>query len=100
MLNLLKVSGNSLRPTYQEGDFVVVFKISCFLGTVKYGDVIVFRHPMYGLMIKRVDRVASDRKQIYVVGTHEDSVDSRQLGPISSEAVVGKVIWHIKGARR
>jgi signal peptidase I len=96
MLNLLKVSGDSLAPAYQEGDFVVVSKIPFFLGTLRRGDVIVFKHPVYGTMMKKVERVVPDRDEIYVVGTHGNSVDSRQFGAISTKALVGKVIWHIR----
>jgi type IV secretory pathway protease TraF len=47
-------------------------------------------------MMKKVERVVPDRDEIYVVGTHGNSVDSRQFGAISTKALVGKVIWHIR----
>ena len=47
------------------------------------------------MMIKKVSRVAEDGKEIYVVGTHENSVDSRQFGAVRKDALIGKVIWHI-----
>jgi len=96
MLRLLKVTGDSLSPEYQEGDFVLVCRILLLVRAPKSGDVVVFRHPAYGTMIKLVDRVAPEGDEIFVVGTHDDSVDSRQFGPISRKALLGKVIWHIK----
>jgi len=101
MLKLLKVSGDSLLPAYQEGDFVLVCKIPFLFGAIKPGDVIVFRHQAYGTMIKAVQRVLADGDEIHVTGTHDRSVDSRRFGPINKKDVVGKVIWHIKrpGAR-
>jgi signal peptidase I len=97
MLSLLRVSGDSLAPAYQDGDFVVVSKIPFFLGMIRCGDIIVFKNSEYGTMIKKVDRITPGGDEIYVVGTHENSVDSRRFGAISKQAVVGKVIWHIKG---
>jgi signal peptidase I len=96
MLKLLKVSGDSLLPMYRDGDFVLASKIPYLFGTIMPGDVVVFRHKVYGTMIKKVQSVVPDKGEIYVVGTHENSVDSRQFGAINKRDVVGKVIGHIK----
>lgn len=92
----MKVTGESLSPVYRDGDFVLINKIPFFLKKIKKGDIIVFDHKTYGRMIKKVDKVALDTGEIYVIGTHAQSVDSREFGPIHKEAVLGKVIWHIR----
>lgn len=99
MLRLLKVSGNSMLPMYQDGDFVLVSKIPYFFGMAKQGDIIAFRHEMYGTMIKKVKNVSPHKDEIYVTGTQEHSVDSRRFGPIARPDVMGKVIWHITKSR-
>ncbi len=99
MLRLLKVSENSLSPVYQEGDYVVISTIPLLFGAPRRGDVVVFRHALYGTLIKMVEAVAPGGEELSVVGTHADSVDSRRFGPISRKDVLGKVIWHIKGPR-
>lgn len=96
MLRLLKVSGYSLTPGYQEGDFVFIVKIPLFLRPYKVGDVVVFDHPQYGKLIKQVQAVVPERKELMVTGTHPHSIDSRQLGPINQDSILGRVIWHIK----
>jgi nickel-type superoxide dismutase maturation protease len=96
MLRLLRVSGNSMLPVYQDGDFVLVSKIPYLFGTTKQGDVVAFRHEVYGTMIKKVQNVSSHTGQIYVTGTQQNSVDSRQFGPIAQGVVLGKVIWHLR----
>jgi signal peptidase I len=90
------VSGNSLLPVYQDGDFVLVSKIPYLFSTSKKGDTIAFRHEAYGTMIKQVQAVSSDKDEIHVTGTQENSIDSRQFGPIAKRDVVGKVIWHVR----
>ena len=95
MLRLIKVTGDSLLPTYKEGDFVLIAKIPFFTSRPKQGDIIVFRHEIYGKMIKKVDRVNGESNELFVVGTHDDSLDSRQLGAVKQKDVIGKVIWHI-----
>ncbi len=71
--------------------------VPLLLGAPKRGDVVVFRHGIYGTMIKMVETVASGGKELSVVGTRPESIDSRRFGPISRRDVIGKVIWHFKG---
>ncbi len=40
-----KVSGNSMFPTYHNGDYLITEKISYKLGEPKHGDVIVLKNP-------------------------------------------------------
>ena len=96
MFRLLKVSGESLSPSYQDGDFVLVAKIPLFFNSIRRGDFIAFHHEIYGTMIKQVDDISPDREGLRVTGTHENSVDSTQFGAVHRNSVIGKVIWHIK----
>jgi len=95
MLRLLKVTGNSLYPIYDEGDFVIVSKIPFYFGSPKPGDVVAFHQPGYGTLIKLVEGVDPAHGELTVRGTQPESVDSRVFGPISKTALVGKVIWHV-----
>jgi signal peptidase I len=99
MLRLLKVSGNSLSPRFEQGDFVIVSKIPFLFMRAKPGDVVAFHQPGYGTLLKLVESVDISRGQINVTGTQPESVDSRVFGPVSTKAVVGKVIWHVKKPR-
>jgi nickel-type superoxide dismutase maturation protease len=96
MLQILKVTGESLAPEYQEGDFVLIAKIPFLLNRLKEDDVIAFRHPDYGVMIKRIAGLNPGQDQIFVLGTHEHSIDSRHFGTIQRSDLVGKVIWHLR----
>ena len=95
MVRLLKVTGESLSPLYKEGDFVVVTTLPFFLRRLRQGDIIVFQHGLYGTLIKIVDRLLPEEDAVYVIGTSEESLDSRRLGPISRAAIKGRVLWHI-----
>ncbi len=87
----MRITGDSMSPDYQDGDFV--FLMNLFRGRIKRGDVIVFINQLYGTLIKRVEKITDEG--IYVLGTGENSLDSRRLGPVNPAAVQGKVIWHI-----
>ena len=96
MLHLIKVTGHSLTPEYQEGDFVLVSKIPFLLSSPRSGDTIVFHHPAYGTMIKQVESIDQNTGALLVTGTHAESIDSRQFGSISQKQIIGKVIFHIR----
>jgi len=91
MIRLMRITGDSMSPEYQDGDFV--FLMNIFRGRIKRGDVIVFRNRLYGRLIKCVENITDDG--VYVVGTADNSLDSRRLGPVNPDAIQGRVIWHI-----
>ncbi len=95
MLRLFKLTGESLTPEFRIGDFVLVSKIPFFFSPPSPGDVIAFRQPGYGLLIKRIDQVYPDGR-MKVTGSHPESVDSRAFGLVQREDLVGKVVWHIR----
>lgn len=56
-----KISGNSMNPTYFDGDTLLMNKF----GTPKRGDVIVCQSPLNGkVLIKRVIAVGGDKVEI------------------------------------
>jgi signal peptidase I len=99
MLRLLKVTGNSLSPRFQEGDFVIVSKIPFLFSPPKPGDVVAFRQPGYGTLIKLVEGVDKAGGGLTVTGSQPDSVDSRVFGSVSIPSLVGKVIVHVTKPR-
>ena len=99
MFRFLKVTGNSLSPFYQEGDFVLAVKVPFLFNLFskfRQGDIMVLRHPYYGVLIKQVQWISSDGNQFYVTGTQPESTDSRQFGLVERKWVFGKVILHIQ----
>lgn len=99
MLQIIKVTGDSLYPEICQGDFVLISKIPFCLNNLHVGDIIVFLHPVFGTMIKRIEQVNPEQKTYFVVGTNSQSIDSRHFGAIEHGAISGKVIWHISARR-
>ncbi len=95
LLQIIKVSGHSLDPLYQDGDFVLVSKLPLLWRGIRPGDTVVFQHPRLGRLIKLVDHLEEQGRGLYVVGLAEESVDSRDFGIVPRERVLGRVIWHI-----
>lgn len=96
MFRLLKVRGHSLYPEYRDGDYVLMAGVPFPSGKIKAGNMIVFRQPVHGLLVKRVQKVLSEGQAFEVRGTQIESTDSRNFGPVPLSQVEGKVIWHIR----
>jgi signal peptidase I len=99
MIKILRITGHSLEPDFRDGDYVVVSKIIFHLRSARRGDVVAFRKPPYGLLIKRVEYL-TPAGELFVLGTHAASVDSLQFGPIQPQDLLGSVIGHVKKPRR
>ena len=100
MLKFIKVTGESLSPLFLPGDYVLIAKCSNLLGGISKGDIVVFTHSSYGLMIKEIEWINSELGQILVKGSHPLSLDSVKIGPIAFADILGKVICHIKNPLR
>jgi len=64
------VSGTSMLPTLQDGQNVMALKTTSF----KVGDIVIARHPTFGLIIKRVAAISkgkvhleSDNKNVQTI---------------------------------
>ena len=72
------VSGTSMVPTLKDGQQIIVLKTSNF----KVGDLVVARHPTYGLIVKRVAEIKedqvylkSDNRKTEIVGTQTQVIN-------------------------
>jgi signal peptidase I len=98
MLRLFKIAGKSLEPRLYDGDFVLVAKVPFWLRPPRSGDVVVFRHPRFGVLIKRVQRI-SPHGELYVTGERPSSNDSDAFGVVETRDLIGKVVFAIKKKR-
>lgn len=88
---VLKICGNSMTPTLQNGEIVICVK------TVEFetGDIVAFYYDNK-LLIKRV--ICGPDGEIFVMGDHRStSVDSlsKSIGCVAQEQVVGKILFRV-----
>lgn len=84
------VSGDSMRPTFEPGDRLLVLPTAA----VREGDVVALRDPTRPdrVLVKRVMRF--DTSGVHVRGDNDAaSTDSRHFGPVLPSAVVGRVVY-------
>ena len=98
MLRIHKVTGDSMSPDFQDGDYVVLATLPFFLKRLKVGDTIIFENKNYGTLIKRIASFDSESAEAYVEGANPASLDSRRLGTVRRDAIRGKVIAHFPKA--
>ena len=97
MIRLYKIRGNSMLPRFHAGDYLLLHKCSL----VKDGDLIVYDHPSYGQIFKRVlIRSAEARQQpldgmsFQLQSDHEEGLSPQQIGDCQPQRIRGKVLWH------
>lgn len=107
------VSGSSMEPTFQNGNYLIVDEISYRFHGPEKGDVIIFRYPRdpSKFFIKRVAYLPGETVEIngekrvlgeneyYVLGDNSpQSSDSRYWGTLNKDLVVGRAflrLWPI-----
>jgi nickel-type superoxide dismutase maturation protease len=83
------VSGDSMKPTLENGQFVLVDPKP---SVVSEGDIVICRHPTMDLeLVKRV--MVLEEGRFFVQGDNvKESSDSRQFGWLTKEHICGKVV--------
>lgn len=77
-------------PLIKNGQKVFVSKIPYVIRYPKIGDIVMFRHGGKNF-IKRISKVQNGK--YYLTGDNKkDSLDSRKIGWISREQILGKVL--------
>lgn len=100
MCRIYRVNGDSLYPEYRNGDYVITAWSPFPFKRLRLGEIVAFKHPKYGLLIKQVTHIDQEMGLLEVQGTILESIDSRNFGPIPMHSVLGKMIWHIKAPRK
>ena len=99
MLKLVKVTGNSMSPTLEDGDYVLIRKLRR-QRKLTLGLIYVINHSELGRIIKRLSDMKHDR--CYFIGDNPSSTPSTVIGAVESSRVIGQVILAIgkSGTRR
>jgi signal peptidase I len=102
-----EVEGRSMLPAYAPGDHLLVNRLAYLRSRPSIGDVVVVRQERAGgrLDVKRIAAGPGENVEVqgvqrelgqdewYVLGDNaSESTDSRELGPVSTGDIVGKVL--------
>ena len=80
-------------PTLRPGDRLLVNRAAYLLTRPRPGDIVVLRDPEEPgrVLVKRVAELQDDGSCFVDGDNHATSRDSRWLGPLSRESILGKV---------
>lgn len=79
-----------MEPTLLDSSIVFVSSIPYLINKPKIGDIVAFRQKNK-IFIKRLTKISNDN--YYVKGDNiKDSLDSRRLGWVKRQNILGKVI--------
>ena len=110
VLDVVIADGNSMEPTIRSGSVLVVNRLQYGLrfpgmkghvarwANPREGDVVVFLAPSGDIAVKRVGGLVcpgadGERPMFMAVGDNSRlSLDSRSFGPVSVDAVIGRVL--------
>jgi len=93
-----RVEDESMRPTLEPGDYVLVNRWAYRFQSPKRGDLVVVQDPeaLDRFLVKRVADAAGP-SQVHLAGDNQPlSRDSRAFGPVSINRIVGKVWIRLK----
>ncbi len=104
------VSGDSMVPTFESGDYLIIDEVTYRYREPQKGDVVVFRYPLdpSKFFIKRIvglpgETLVADGREwrlglddYFVEGDNRPfSLDSRSWGPVPRENVIGRALLRL-----
>lgn len=92
MFRLVKVKGDSMWPDYRHNDYVALGRWRW--RALAVGDDVVCNHAEFGLILKRIQHIGP--AGLWLTGLNLRSAESGRLGNIQEQAVMGRVLWHIR----
>ena len=91
LLSLLRIHGHSMQPAISHGQKVLVSSLPYIFSKPKVNDIVALKFDNK-IFVKRIHSVSEDK--YYLLGDNkEDSLDSRNLGPIDRKNILAKVVW-------
>lgn len=100
------VSGNSMVPTFHNGDYLIVDELSYRFRAPSRGDIVIFRSPVEPKkhLIKRIIGIPGDTMDSLTLGASEyfvegdnraESFDSRYWGALPGKLITGRALLRL-----
>lgn len=96
MFRIIKVSGDSMSPDFNNGDYVLICRLKFFYRLINLDSIIVFNSAEYGTLIKKVIRIDLLNRIYFVSGINKNSLTSETIGAVNTKSIIGFVIFHFR----
>lgn len=94
MLAIHRISGESMSPHIQSGDYVVLLTGARFRLPAP-AMLVVFDHPLYGSLLKQVVYINQTQRVFSAQGLNALSVNHQYLSHLPFSCIKGQVVWKI-----
>lgn len=93
---IIKVSGDSMSPTLENGDYILTFKPRTF----RAGFIYVLNHDRMGRIVKRLSHQTED--EFWFEGDNAASSSLDKIGCVTRDQIIGHAVLRItpKGVRK
>ena len=93
LLGKFKITGHSMEPFLFNSQTVLASSIPFIFSKPKIGDVTVFKNNKK-VFIKRIKKI--NKSKYFLIGDNKkDSLDSKNIGWISKQQILGTVVFKI-----
>ena len=90
ILGFFKISGHSMEPAIKNGSVVIASSVPFMFKKPKLNDVAAFKNEEK-IFVKRISKI-NGNKYLFFGDNKKDSLDSRKIGLVNRESIVGKVL--------
>lgn len=91
LLARFKITGHSMEPRIKNGQSVLASNTPYWFKKPKINDIVAFKDKTNKVLIKRITKIQNGK--YFVQGDNQkDSLDSRRLGLISGNQIIGEII--------
>ncbi len=91
---LIRVTGRSMTPLLDDGDYAVVRLGQSHRPPLQAGDVVLVDHPAYGAIVKCIGPPGPDGR-VPLYGLSPESTSAEALGTVPPDRIRGRVRWRI-----
>lgn len=90
---LIRIDGTSMEPVLRHGDYAVAWDCGARRMPTR-GDIVLVDHPRFGRVVKAVAARTPDGEWL-LRGLSATSTPGNDLGPVSGDRVVARLVWRI-----
>jgi len=94
LLVRFKIFGHSMEPQIKTGETVLVSNIPYWFKMPKIRDIVAFKDSTGKVLIKRISKIQKGKYSVEG-DNKKDSLDSRRLGLISKNQIIGEIIYKL-----
>jgi hypothetical protein len=94
LVQIVRVGGESMSPTLDDGDFVVALGPP-LVRRHRPGDVVVVAHARLGLIVKRIAALGPESDWVELAGDAAASCSREALGRVPRRAIVGRAVLRV-----